>query len=114
MSKLLALCLGLAIPLAAWGQDDPPGQDPVNPADRPLGDWITALKDKNRDTRRQAVVALAQFGPKAKQAVPDLIEAMADKDYLVRQGAATALARIGPEAKVALPTLNEALKDRNR
>src|SRR5258708_3616358 len=99
MNRLLVVCLTLMLPAAAFAQDDRADQSSSEPDSRPLGYWVKALKDKNRDARRQAVQALARMGPGAKSAVNDLIEAMADKDYIVRAGAASALGAIGPEAK---------------
>ena len=101
---------------------------------------IGALKDEDREVRRNAAEALGQIGPAAvpalikalkgqdgiprlgaaealgkigPAAVPALIEALKGQDGVSRLGAAEALGKIGPAAEAAVPALIEALKDRD-
>ena len=55
---------------------------------------IEALKDKDKDVRRDAAKALGIIGPTAKAAVPALIEMLKDKDVYVRRSAEGALDKI--------------------
>src|SRR5438552_16870738 len=74
---------------------------------------VKALKDPDRNTRRQAAELLVELGPAAKRVLLPLIEALGDKDRVVRATVARALAGIGPDAVVAVPSLKEALKDKD-
>lgn len=69
-----------------------------------------ALKDKSKNVRQNAAIALSRIGKKAKAAVPNLIEALKDSDGQVRSYAAEALAEIGKEARAAVPLLIALLK----
>ncbi|MCI0639525.1 MAG: HEAT repeat domain-containing protein [Gemmataceae bacterium] len=61
------------------------------------------------------IQTLGNFGPKAKDAVPDLIEALDSKVQLqLRWSAAQALGSIGPDAKAAIPALERAAQDPNQ
>jgi HEAT repeat protein len=59
---------------------------------------IPLLGDPNVLTRRNALEALAKFGPDAKPAVPNIIESLEDLDYYARVSATNALKLIDPEA----------------
>ena len=72
---------------------------------------ITALKDEDSDVRSNAADALGKIGADAKEAVPVLITALKDEDNYVRSNAADALGNIGTGAKEAVPALITALKD---
>jgi HEAT repeat protein len=78
---------------------------------KPLGAWITSLKDRDPAVRQDAIQALGQMG---EEVVPRLTEALKDTDNRIRMGAADALGRIGPLAKDALPALDEALRDSDK
>ncbi|MBD0306050.1 MAG: HEAT repeat domain-containing protein [Nitrospiraceae bacterium] len=56
---------------------------------------VTALHDKDENTRKQAVIALGRI--KDQDAVDPLIEMLKDKDWYTRLTAAAALERIGDE-----------------
>jgi HEAT repeat protein len=58
-----------------------------------------------------ATIALGEFGPKAKAAVPDLTRLLADPNVEMRMQAAFTLGKIGPDAKSAVPALAKALGD---
>jgi HEAT repeat protein len=101
--------------------------------------WLAVYRDKasTEVQRREALYAVAGFGPEAKAALPDLIAALRDKqlvgaamdgligiggpavpairdvlndpDDYVRGCAARILAKIGPEARAAVPALIRAI-----
>src|SRR5437899_617296 len=72
-----------------------------------LGEWIKAMKDKERPERRlEARWALGPHGPYAKVAVKALIEAFKDKEPPVNSDAADTFADYGP---AIAPTLLRAL-----
>ncbi len=87
-----------AFTLANIGGDDAAGAVPQ---------LLKALAQTgNKELRRQAALALHNFGPAAKSAVPTLIEALDDSDAELRKWAAVGLAGIGEEARDAyLPLL---------
>jgi HEAT repeat protein len=66
---------------------------------------------KNPKGRYPATIAIGEFGPKAKAAVPDLTKFLADPNVEMRMQAAFTLGKIGPDAKSALPALTKALDD---
>jgi HEAT repeat protein len=66
---------------------------------------IKAMKNPQEDIQQGAIVALGEYGPEAKSAVPALIEKLKTEKQLL--AVLNTLAAIGPEAKAALPTLNE-------
>jgi HEAT repeat protein len=78
---------------------------------RPLGYWMSALKDPDPETRREAAFRLGRIGGRARDAVPTLGELLKDNEPRVRVNAALALYKIGPDALAALPALCGALKD---
>jgi HEAT repeat protein len=67
------------------------------------------------ELRGHAFIALGEFGPEARSAVPVLVEVLRDtrNNVVLRRFAASALGEIGPDAKAAVPELLEALKDRS-
>lgn len=79
---------------------------------RPLSEWVADLQDHAK--QQDAVVVLAQMGPRAKMAVPSLIEILKHQDGSVRSSAASVLGRMGGDAQTAVPSLVDALKDSNR
>lgn len=75
-----------------------------------LAQHIANLKDKDKDVRRTATLALGDIGDTA--AVPALLGVLRDRDAFVRNCAADALGRIGDASAIA--ALMEALKDENK
>ncbi len=73
-----------------------------------------ALKNPDRDVRRQAVRVLTEFGPKAEAARPALIEAMQDPDAEIRRSAPSALAMVVADRQSLLPLYLNALGDPDR
>jgi HEAT repeat protein len=68
------------------------------------------LSTGNTAAQLQAADDLAEFGAKAKPAVPGLIKALGSTDPELQWHAACTLGAIGPEAKDAVPALVAALK----
>ena len=66
-----------------------------------------------RETRMNAVVALREMGPKARNAVPDLIERLSDPGSSIRLHSAIALGNLGPAASDAVPHLKPLLASTN-
>ncbi|MCS1409825.1 MAG: hypothetical protein M2R45_03011 [Verrucomicrobia subdivision 3 bacterium] len=79
-----------------------------------ISQLIDALKNGEKQKRRDAALALSELGPKAAEAVPALILALEDGDIQVWFHSVTALARIGPEARPAIPALLEDLTEVGR
>ncbi len=73
------------------------------------------LTQADADTRRDAVLALAEFGPYAKAALPPLHKLQDDPDQFVRNAASWAEARITASTanRQAVVALIAALKDRD-
>ncbi len=69
--------------------------------------------NKSPEIRMAAVQTLAQFGPAAKEAIPELISALEDSNPVIRWTSARALGNIGPEAKKALPALEKLTEHAN-
>jgi HEAT repeat protein len=64
------------------------------------------LASDDATVRQQAALDLGfEFGPAAKDAVPDLVKRLFDARAAVRSTSAEALARVGPVAKDAVPAL---------
>ncbi|HZZ29086.1 MAG TPA: HEAT repeat domain-containing protein [Pirellulales bacterium] len=66
---------------------------------------------KNDKAVFSACIALADAGPKAKEAVPELARVTQDRHPAVRREAIMALGEIGPDAKPAAAQLVKALSD---
>ena len=75
--------------------DDDFGDDTIDALSRA----ITRVKDA--ETRAACLVALADFGPAARAAVPTVAKFLRGKTALVRESAAATLAAIGPESRGA-------------
>jgi HEAT repeat protein len=60
--------------------------------------------------RLSAMVALGDFGPDAKDAVPILVDILQQRGFFYPEAVST-LAKIGPEAKAAVPAIVEAIQD---
>jgi HEAT repeat protein len=76
-----------------------------------VAEWIELARSPDEDMRRQAVYALGQIGPGAREAVPALVKAVDDVKQEVRWYAVDALGRIGPDAEQAVPAIIAAAKD---
>lgn len=72
---------------------------------------IEQLRYPEASDRKSAAALIGEFGPAAKDAVPELIEALKDQDKRVLVSAVRALMQIGPVAQEAVPELIKALKD---
>jgi hypothetical protein len=71
---------------------------------------IEALKDREKDVRRAAAMALEGVGP-TQMSIPPLQIALEDQEAEVRQNAATALGSFGPMARSPAPQLGKTVKD---
>jgi HEAT repeat protein len=76
-----------------------------------LPDAIARLGDADGDVRERAADEIAEYGSKARAAVPALGAHLADPEPLVRRAAARALGRFGTAARAALPALKERAGD---
>lgn len=122
---MLVLVIGVALavpasryPLIGWirGEDLFEG--------RPVSYWISALKDADASTRRQAALVLgdackdaAEDDPDCRRAIPALLETLGDADGFVRKCAATSFILSPRDAAVpqdpaAIQRLTAALADR--
>jgi Protein kinase domain/HEAT repeats len=77
----------------------------------PVAAVLNLLRGPDPIARRQAVLSLAELGPRSQTAVRALADALRDPDGRVRFMAAAALGRIGPAAEAAAPALLRALDD---
>jgi hypothetical protein len=68
---------------------------------------IEALKDDDLQVKRNAILALQCFGPKAKDAIPSLILLL--EEPLLRSNTVLCIGRIGHDAKGAVPKLERML-----
>jgi len=80
---------------------------------KPVSEWVKILNDTNPGTKLEAVTAIREIGPGAREAVPDLIEIIRtsrnhDKKLLV--AASNALLAMGKEI---VPDMISLLKDDN-
>jgi HEAT repeat protein len=71
---------------------------------------IQALRSKDVNVRREAVLALARLGPHAEAAIPVLVATLGDEDERVRHFTVNALVKIGP---AAVPAVTKALHATN-
>jgi HEAT repeat protein len=85
----------------------PAGQPTTDTADRVISALIGALKDPDREVRRQAAQSLSGF--ESTRIVEPMTTLLKDEDVQLRKHAANALARLGDER--AVPALIAALKD---
>jgi HEAT repeat protein len=72
---------------------------------------LKAVREIDEVGRWAIPYVLTQFGPRARDAVPQLIKLLADPDAGHRVGAALALGKLGAEAREAIPALLQALQD---
>jgi len=80
---------------------------------KPLSEWMKMLKDENLHTRLEAVTAIREIGPDAREAIPDLIGLIRitrnhDKKFLF--ATVNALLAMGKEI---VPHMISLLKDDN-
>lgn len=75
-----------------------------------IGELATALSSPDLAVRTRAVMALAEAGPGAKDAVPALARAVGDRNLNVRYWAGSTLKALGPAAAGAVPALVGMLK----
>ncbi len=87
------------------------GNPALHADERPVSDWVAALKSPDESARLKAVDQLGVRGPKAAEAVAPLCELLRDASPKVRAHAAWALGEIGVPAKPAVAALAESLKD---
>jgi len=71
----------------------------------PLPKLMEDLKNPSAHVRVNALYAIGNMGPEAKDAVPALIEAMHSSDTLRPRQIMSVLIKIGPNAKAAIPAL---------
>jgi HEAT repeat protein len=90
----------------------------VDDLQKRVGHGITARtlteilnESEDRDLKHLAVRAAAEFGPDAKEVVPQLVSALEGDAALSKVSTANALASIGPAAAPAVPALTRALAD---
>ena len=74
---------------------------------------VKALKDKDRNVRINAVLALGLIGKGTANAIPTLVELLKDPNPDVREYSAYAVGRIKKGAIVAIPFLIRSLQDEN-
>ena len=85
---------------------------------KPASFWANQLKDRDADTRKEALFALGELGPDAQMAVQAIVKAMkevpkgnSEEDYL--EAAVIALKKIDREGKKAVPALVQVLKEKD-
>src|SRR5262249_45428409 len=84
--------------------------DPVDPA--ALLDVLAAAYDHKEDIVRAAALGvIAEFGEKAKPALPVVKKGLKDKSFSVRLQAVAAAGAMGPAAKGAVPELLDIMRD---
>lgn len=113
MVRFLAVCLLSAVAVAAAPAAEP--KETVFDG-KTLDQWLKVLGEKDPEPRTRAVLALSQFGPAARDAVPTLISMLKEtrdkpEARYLRQCVVTALGSIGPDAKDAIPELLPLLKE---
>jgi hypothetical protein len=102
MKKLLVL--GILFAFLA------PARAAEPPIPKKIGDLVKNLKSKDPATQLAAVTALADLGPKAKEAIPDLVNLLKVKNEDLRLNSSIALGKIG---KAAVADLVKALRDKD-
>src|SRR2546426_3331 len=75
-----------------------------------LKQLLSDLKSKDEHVKVNALMALADFGPKAEPAIPDLIAALQANNEDFRLNSAIALGKIG---KAAVPELAKLLGNKD-
>ena len=91
-----AIMLGLA---ASPGEAQKIEPKKVDDPEKVLAGLLKTVKQKdNIDARIQAMMDLADFGPKAAPALPDLLEALQTKNEDLRLNASIVLVKIGKPA----------------
>lgn len=109
---LLAVFMPIAVQFAALAQQAGTATDSYLPK---APEAITrAATSEVEEQRFQAIKLLSDFGPMAKDAVPQLIVALDDSSPRVRLEALRALEAIGQWANQAVPHLILKLKDQNK
>jgi len=71
---------------------------------------LDVLRTGEKDSAYQAAMALLEFGPEARSAMPDLVAALKSSDSDVRRAAVKVIGTLGPGAA---PPLARAIKDRS-
>src|SRR5260370_5995098 len=102
MRNLFVLFLTCAITLgfvASPGEAQKIEPKKADDPEKVLAGLLKTVKQKdNLDARIQAIMDLADFGPKAAPALPDLLEALQTKNEDLRLNASIALVKIGKPA----------------
>src|SRR2546423_1686501 len=95
--KRLTVLAFLALTNPPIAQDQPENAD--------VDALVKDLDSADRETRLNAINALAEIGPDAKKAVPGLIKILHVKDEELRLNAALALGKMGKDAVAPLAKL---------
>jgi HEAT repeat protein len=98
--------------LVAWLQIDPPNDETkaiahaiVRLGTKSISPLRQALRDDDPAKRALATAIISEYGPDAREAVPDLMNVLRDDVPRVRAAAALTLSRIGANARDAVPAL---------
>lgn len=78
-----------------------------------IATFTAALKDPDKDMRRNVALVLLNMGPKAKEALPALVAGLKDPEEEIRKLCILSLKEIGAEAKAYVSQVAGALKDEN-
>ena len=89
MSSCILRTLAVALVASTWLNGTARGADEVSP--EAIKGLREALKDKDAEVRKSAVLALGRIGKDASAAVPELTDSLKDSDVDVRGAAALAL-----------------------
>ena len=108
-SPVLLVCL-LAILLSCGCSKK---KEEITYQGKPLSEWMKMLNDKKPHAKLEAIIAIREIGPDAREAIPDLIETIRitrnhDKKFLF--AAVNALLAMGKEI---VPDMISLLKDDN-
>jgi RNA polymerase sigma factor (sigma-70 family) len=95
-----AVAPGAAVPIASDAGAGHPSRRLTRPAaqEKPLEEWIEALKSPDKEVRLRAAEAIGRFGPAGKAAVPALKNTLADRETEVQQAVAVALWKVDRSA----------------